>query len=868
MQAFELNGRRFFPLTELMSSLEVALNYGPAQRKIDGFFAEPGRRVDISLDTLRGNVGERSVQADPRDVIEDTGEIYMTLQAIEALFPVKLSYDPLDQVLLVQSSVPLPREQRRERVNRQRFLDASGQNAQGEGLYPRAATPLAIFSPNFFDLSAEVGQRNSAPDLVGQISLATSGELVGGVYNVTIGGVPENFPSAGQAVWRWYDTRPERAKNTLLPSVVELGDIFTSSGGLLSGSRGGRGVRLSNGAFDQSTNLTTTDIRGQLPAGYDVELYRNGVLLTFKRGDETLRYDFLEVPLLFGRNEFLLVFYGPQGRKYEESRVIVTDGSILGRGQFEYELAVQEFERPVFSFDNGRDQFGGQRAGRGEPRYSATAAFGLNDKIALDFAIVNGPRPGLTLNEPVERLTSYAVGLRGSIWESRIRLSAGSDGNGGSAIGAEVLRRVFGANVAFGHYEYLNGYRGERNVDTIGEGLIRETRLRLDRPFRIGKRAINQSLTLNRNEFEDNRSDVQADWTVNWGSSRANWSNSLRYQSNQTAGSLNYTAFNEIALNVAHSNRWTSRGGISFELSPDAGIQSASILTNYRFNERMDLSVAVDRAFGQSETTRLRADLRREFGAFSLAFRTEFADNPSDTYFGIVLSTSLINRRTTRMPLVMSRPNADSAAVAATLFHDLNGDGRRNPGEPAVPGAQVRIDRGPSYQTDKRGLGMMTGLPPLQAVDITADLSSVEDAALLPTTRGLELFLRPGQIARIDMPLQTSGDIEGEVKLRRANGDQSVAGVLVQAIDASGKIIGESRTEFDGYFSIAGLPARPYRIRISPEQLQRLGLKDPGDIASGISQTGEQIGKIRFLLERVSGNGAPVSATPAQGGQR
>jgi hypothetical protein len=53
--------------------------------------------------------------------------------------------------------------------------------------------------------------------------------------------------------------------------------------------------------------------RGELPPGWEVELYRGAELLAYAQSRADGLYEFLDVPLLFGLNVFRLELYGPQG---------------------------------------------------------------------------------------------------------------------------------------------------------------------------------------------------------------------------------------------------------------------------------------------------------------------------------------------------------------------------------------------------------------------------------------------------------------------------------------------------------------------------------------------------------------------------
>src|SRR5690606_12669253 len=72
------------------------------------------------------------------------------------------------------------------------------------------------------------------------------------------------------------------------------------------------GVRVSNNPLENS-NFQATDITGDSLPGWDVELYRNGILLDFVSVGNDARYVFDNIELFAGDNNFEVFFYGPQG---------------------------------------------------------------------------------------------------------------------------------------------------------------------------------------------------------------------------------------------------------------------------------------------------------------------------------------------------------------------------------------------------------------------------------------------------------------------------------------------------------------------------------------------------------------------------
>jgi hypothetical protein len=79
------------------------------------------------------------------------------------------------------------------------------------------------------------------------------------------------------------------------------------------GPRGaaGRGISFTTRLSSRRACSTRSDLRGELPIGYDVELYINDVLRSGQRAPVQGRYEFLDVPLVRGINIIRIVSYGP-----------------------------------------------------------------------------------------------------------------------------------------------------------------------------------------------------------------------------------------------------------------------------------------------------------------------------------------------------------------------------------------------------------------------------------------------------------------------------------------------------------------------------------------------------------------------------
>ena len=74
--------------------------------------------------------------------------------------------------------------------------------------------------------------------------------------------------------------------------------------------------------------------------GWDVELYRNGILLASLIVDDTGFYEFSDVELFGGENDFELFFYGPQGEIRNREIAFPVTSAFLSAQNNTYDISV------------------------------------------------------------------------------------------------------------------------------------------------------------------------------------------------------------------------------------------------------------------------------------------------------------------------------------------------------------------------------------------------------------------------------------------------------------------------------------------------------------------------------------------------
>ena len=106
-------------------------------------------------------------------------------------------------------------------------------------------------------------------------------------------------------------------------------------------SGGDHGVLVSNRPIGPSLNAASVDIEGMLPPDWDVELYRNDVLIDFETTGSDGCYEFRYVPIISSKDELRLALFGPQGQISEQTIPISPETNTVSRFTYDVSLTQQ-----------------------------------------------------------------------------------------------------------------------------------------------------------------------------------------------------------------------------------------------------------------------------------------------------------------------------------------------------------------------------------------------------------------------------------------------------------------------------------------------------------------------------------------------
>jgi len=200
-----------------------------------------------------------------------------------------------------------------------------------------------------------------------------------------------------------------------------------------------------------------------------------------------------------------------------------------------------------------------------------------------------------------------------------------------------------------------------------------------------------------------------------------------------------------------------------------------------------------------------------------------------------------------------SRRLATEGAAAARVFLDRDSDGRFGPGDEPLAGARFSTDGSAlRAETDSRGVAFLSGLPLYRPVEVGINTGSLEDPLWVPAREGFRFTPRPGTAPLLEFPVVASGEIEGTVVLRKGQKTTQAANVHLQLLEEGGAVVRDARSEVDGFYLFERVPPGRYRIRVEPDQVRRLGLVPPPELAVAIGPDGETVRGVDLLVDQIT----------------
>ena len=311
----------FLPLGDTAEMMDFNISVDPDAGTAKGWFISKDR--DFALDLSKGSaVVDGQVidipQGAARVVDQD---IFLDAETFSQWFPVNFKYNFHQQSIELLPRETLPFQAMADRNDRR---EAIGQGTANTASLPRMEDHYKLLEPLTADItlkgSHESGKKREN-GFQGGYSVLAQGDIGKMSADLFFSGDDEN----GLKNSRITLERGDPDGNLLGPlnaTRVCVGDVRVPNFPVQSGGKNEIGTTITNQDLDRTREYDTTHFEGDLSPGWDVEIYRNGNLVGSQRVGPEGRYEFEDVALFYGENNFELIFYGPQGQKKNGNKTL------------------------------------------------------------------------------------------------------------------------------------------------------------------------------------------------------------------------------------------------------------------------------------------------------------------------------------------------------------------------------------------------------------------------------------------------------------------------------------------------------------------------------------------------------------------
>lgn len=623
---------------------------------------------------------------------------------------------------------------------------------------------------------------------------------------------------------------------------VELGDTRVRHSPLIGNGTSGRGMMVTSSNNSRDGEFDRITIDGTGPIGWEVELYRNGELLTFGRVDARGEYRFEDVVLNFGNNQMRVVLYGPQGQVRESTDNYQFGSNMLRPGQLSYTLGAVESGEDLIRLqdDNRIDRYDGFAV-------TGDVAYGLNRMLTAYGSLNSIPTDQNFTRRDYLTLGASAALPFGSLQTQAyqdISTDQGIDKRG-NALDVRFITDLAGfkvnlRNALFNDFESPDAGYGAFALD-------RKTQIGVQRNIMLPFSALGLNIDLEnlKRRNGDSETIFSTRQTLGFGGVRLAHSTRtdiINHHHDGTTGQLTATA---------RMKKWRLRSTLDYDAFPETEIRAFDGELFYQATDSLSASLFARHDMQESDTS----------GGFQVNYDFEKFIGSLETLWLDQDGTQVTLRATTSFgpygkdgQYIMTSERLGSAAMArARIFMDRDSNGLFSDGDTPLSEARIRVNNSPTNaKSDENGILVTQGGTGTNDSVITLDPASLGDPYYHSLLDGYKTPLRPGSLPSFDFPVIETGAVDGMISY---DDGRAVQGIRLDLVNASGDVVQSTESAYDGFYVFEYVPPGSYRVRVDPSYGVDVAPRDvtvnPDDLfASGIDL---------HLLEPAAGTQTPNS---------
>lgn len=800
----------YIGLESLFSILDFPIEVDPENRNASGWFIREDHTFDITpliasqngvvakvtVDDKTYPVNKSSIRFEADDIYVHSSELFKWLN-----FNSIINLRDLTLTIVADEKLPL-----QKRLARESRLGKISVTKIIEPLLPLRDTPYKAFSFPFIDAQLGAFTNSSDREVNGHYSLLGSGDLAYMTADYFVSGNNDDaISNITFALSR--DDIDGQLLGPLQATTVKVGDVSPVRHPLINIGTQEVGARIGNRPVGVIANsYDTTEFEGAILPGWDIELYRNEVLIQNQRAGVDGRYSFQNIDLFYGENNFKMLFYGPQGQVQERLEKVPVMVNTALKNNFFYDFSFTKQESKLFPVSN--DAFNSAADGY---RLSAEFEQGISDNISLstginDYDFIDGSHH-----------TMIPLSLNVFALNAKFDLGYVFDIDGGSLFKSNIKTQLGNHAVSLSYDDYINDFKINSDLGVLTDDV---QSIKLSGPlFTYDKTRFSYSLSrilsmqLDGNENKFILGNVSANMTS------FSLTNSLLYNKFKVQNQGTTTVYNGNLQLTKNFQSFRLRARTYYSIKPEAELTSISSSVLWPITNRLISEVGLSHnAIANAATLNLTWDTD------NTSLSTFFFYDDQDNYnVSLNMRFSLGNDPKTNRVHITRNRIANTGGISARVFEDINYDGIYNNDEPLIEGAKINaVNVKRSAITELSGVAFLTGLPKNRITDVEIDIDSLEDPFWVPLNEGFSFMPRPGLVEAFDIPIITSGEIDGFVYIEDEKGSSTVAKyATIKLVDNNNDVVQETVSEYDGFYLFSFIKPGDYSLRISSKFLER-----------------------------------------------
>lgn len=802
IDAIDISGRLYLPVCIVTEALTLGVKCdGP---KAYGFVLHEG--WPFVIDFEEGYViSERKPFKLSNEVFRFKNELYASIDAMSKWFPVDFTFDNFDMSVRAHAREPLPIQALEKR---QRRAANRPVQRQYEVNLNDATTPRRLISIPAIDVTSQVtasNQNSQQTSLFTQQGLEMSFDML---YLTN-----QTYITVDHDRLTRFDSTLSRTSEvpfggSLLPvTQLMIGSLQAPAiDGIGTMTQPMYGVLLSNKPVSAPTKFLTHDINGYLLEGWDAELFHNGIPIAYQPPSRDGMYHFTDLRVLYGMNDFRVVMHGPYGETREVRQRFISDAT-LAPGELQYTMsASQEVQQ--------------------SPSATAGPGHEANITATADYGLVKGVTGSGSLVRWVDQFGKEAV-------YASIGTKVAHNYN---LYSLDLVQSLYPATGQNGQLLTFRGSRRTENGVSLDfeqrllfkyesaqfpkdpDRLTSVTSIKADTSYGIYK---NIQLPLRFGLGFNTRQSGAVEPTAMFRASGGwnGWNTAVDTSYSKLMGVTTAGTVIQISTKLRDIN---IRGQAGLQWAPSVGVSMINLNADKAIMNGYILNTGVSHD-SSSQQYNFKIGIAKRFGMYGFMFTgtaDQFGEYTITAGINVSVSADTYNKQ-----ILLSPDNLASCGVVAVGAY--NDSGPLHAAGFLVNGHKAVLSSG------NNDLPVITGLAPDVPVDITVDLSTIEDPFMVPEQDGCRIVPRRGVESSCQIKMITGGEIDGMVYggVTR-NGNQVLTplrGVSVDLVSTGSheKKVASTITQESGYYLFRGVMPGNYAIRVADGDIVRLKASRP-----------------------------------------